>query len=103
MWPTEPLTTMSMPFIEMPQRAEALPSITSSPPRAGRAGRLAGVALHVHLARHHVFGDAGAGIAVDDDVGLLVHAGAVVADVTVDLDRDRSRQCRRRSHADRAD
>ena len=33
MWPTEPLTTMSRPFIEMPQRAEALPSITSRPPR----------------------------------------------------------------------
>ena len=27
-WPTEPRTTMSTPFMEMPQRAEALPSIT---------------------------------------------------------------------------
>ena len=34
MWPTEPRTTMSAPFIEMPQREEASPSITSSPPRA---------------------------------------------------------------------
>ena len=33
MWPMLPLTTMSMPFIEMPQREEALPSMTSSPPR----------------------------------------------------------------------
>ena len=33
MCPTEPFTTMSMPFIEMPQRADALPSITSSPPQ----------------------------------------------------------------------
>ena len=33
MWPTEPPTTMSTPFIEMPQRADASPSITSRPPR----------------------------------------------------------------------
>ena len=33
MCPTEPFTTMSMPFIEMPQRAEALPSMTSRPPQ----------------------------------------------------------------------
>ena len=33
MWPTEPRTTISMPFIEMPQRAPALPSITSRPPQ----------------------------------------------------------------------
>ena len=32
MWPTEPPTTISMPFIEMPQRDEASPSITSNPP-----------------------------------------------------------------------
>ena len=31
--PTEPCTTMSMPFIEMPQREEALPSMRSNPPR----------------------------------------------------------------------
>ncbi len=33
MWPTEPCTTMSTPFIEIPQRAEASPWITTSPPR----------------------------------------------------------------------
>ena len=32
MWPTLPCTTMSMPFIEMPQREDALPLITSNPP-----------------------------------------------------------------------
>ena len=32
MWPTEPPTTMSIPFIEIPQRAEVLPSMTSRPP-----------------------------------------------------------------------
>jgi hypothetical protein len=31
---TEPPTTISTPFIEMPQRADASPSITSSPPWA---------------------------------------------------------------------
>ena len=33
MCPTEPATTMSIPFMEMPQRALAFPSITRSPPR----------------------------------------------------------------------
>ncbi len=32
MWPILPRTTMSMPFIEMPQRDDALPSMTSRPP-----------------------------------------------------------------------
>jgi hypothetical protein len=31
--PIEPFTTMSIPFIEIPQRADALPSMTRSPPR----------------------------------------------------------------------
>jgi hypothetical protein len=33
MWPMLPCTTMSMPFIEMPQRLAALPLMTSRPPR----------------------------------------------------------------------
>ena len=33
MWPTLPLTTMSMPRLEMPQRADALPSMRRSPPQ----------------------------------------------------------------------
>ena len=33
MWPTDPATTMSIPFMEMPQRALASPSMTRSPPR----------------------------------------------------------------------
>ena len=32
MCPILPCTTISMPFMEMPQREEALPSMTSSPP-----------------------------------------------------------------------
>ena len=59
------------------------------PATAGGAGRLAGVALDMDEARHHVLGDAGAGAAMDDDGRLLVHAGAVVADRAVDLDGDR--------------
>ncbi len=34
MWPIDPFTRMSTPFIEMPQRAPALPSIRSRPPWA---------------------------------------------------------------------
>ena len=45
MCPTEPCTTMSTPFIEIPQRAEALPRITSEPAAAAGAGRLARVAV----------------------------------------------------------
>ena len=33
MWPIEPWTTMSIPFIEMPQREAALPLTTRRPPR----------------------------------------------------------------------
>ena len=52
--------TMSTPFMEMPQRAEASPSITRSPPWAEAPAGLAGVAFHPHLARHHVLGNADA-------------------------------------------
>jgi hypothetical protein len=33
MWPTEPPTTMSIPFIEIPQRDDASPRTTRMPPR----------------------------------------------------------------------
>ena len=33
MWPMSPLTTISTPFMEMPQRAAASPSTTTRPPR----------------------------------------------------------------------
>src|SRR5262245_66686170 len=56
---------------------------------AGRAGRLRGITFYVDLAGDHVLGDALAGIAMDDDVCLLVHAGAVVAHMSLDLDRYR--------------
>jgi len=49
-----------------------------------------------HHAAHHVLGDPGARIAVDRDLGLLVHARGVVTDMAfdghlhrrVDADRD---------------
>jgi len=33
-WPTDPPTTISAPFMEIPQREEVSPSITNKPPRA---------------------------------------------------------------------
>src|SRR5262249_9157589 len=61
----------------------------------GGAGAVGREALHVHLAAHHVLGHAGAGAALDDDLGELVHAGRVVAGVAGDRHLDR------RVHADR--
>ncbi len=46
----------------------------------------------MHLAGDHVLGDANAGVALDHHRGLLVHAGAVVAHVSLDLDGDRGVQ-----------
>jgi hypothetical protein len=59
MWPMFAPTTMSMPFIEMPQRDEAFALDDEQAAAAGGAGRLAGVALDDDPARHHVLGDAG--------------------------------------------
>ena len=53
----------------------------------GGARGLRRVALDPHGAAHHVLGDAGARVAVDGDLGLLVHPRGVVADVAVDGDR----------------
>src|SRR5262249_55396310 len=54
-------------------------------PRRG-ARRLTAAAVDDHRAGHHVLGHANATVAVHADRRLLVHAGAVVTDVTVDLD-----------------
>ena len=64
MCPTEPRTTMSTPFSEIPQRAEASPWITSRPPRAVAPADCARVALDDHRPRHHVLGHADAAVAV---------------------------------------
>ena len=89
MWPILPCTTMSMPFIEMPQREEALPSMSNSPPRPVAPAYWLASPFDMDDARHHVLGDADAGVAVDEHGGVLVHAGAVIADRPVDLDGDR--------------
>ena len=89
MWPMSPPTTMSTPFIEIPQRAAALPSITSRPPCAVAPADWEALPFDVDRAGHHVLGDADARVADDRDLGLLVHSGGVVADVAVDGDRDR--------------
>jgi hypothetical protein len=72
---------MSTPFIEMPQRELASPSITSRPPWPDP-----------HHPGHDVLGEALPGVAVDGHAGRLVHAGAVVADVAVDRHLDRPGQ-----------
>jgi hypothetical protein len=71
MCPILPCTTMSIPFIEMPQRELALPLMTSSPPWPVAPGILAGVALHDDGARHHVLGHARPGGARHPDVACL--------------------------------
>jgi len=55
---------------------------------AGGTRRRGSVTFDVHPARHHVLGNAHSGAAIDDDIGALVHARAVIAGVAVDLDRD---------------
>src|SRR3954468_13071371 len=59
------------------------------PAAPGGGRRLARVALDDDRPGHDVLGDADARVAMHADRRLLVHAGAVVADVPVDLDRDR--------------
>ncbi len=61
----------------------------------GGAGGLAGVSFHMHEAGHHVLGDADASVAVDNDMRLLVHAGAVIADMPIDIDLNRRGQANR--------
>src|SRR6185369_3457848 len=58
-------------------------------PAVGRGGAvLAGAAVHHDEAAHHVFREARARVAVHAHGRELVHAGAVVADVPVDVDLD---------------
>ena len=79
---------MSMPFIEMPQRAEALPSMTSRPPRPVAPAACEASPFTRTLPDIMFSATPCAGIALDDDGRALVHAGAVVADMAFDLDRE---------------
>ena len=49
----------------------------------------------MHKAGHHVFRNADAGIAADDDAGMLVHAAAIIADIAIYLDHYRNVQAYR--------
>ena len=59
--------------------------MTSRPPCAVAPADCDALPFTQTDAAHHVLGDAGAGVAVDGDLGLLVHPGGVVADVAVDV------------------
>ena len=69
-WPTEPPTTMSIPFIEIPQRGKhrrgrrAAHPAPSRPPTGSHCRRRS-------LARHHVLGDPVLGVAVTRTVASL--------------------------------
>ena len=67
MWPMLPCTTMSMPFIEMPQREEALPSMTSSPPRPVAPAYWLASPFTTTVPDIMFSRDARTGAAVDDD------------------------------------
>ena len=89
MWPIEPPTTMSMPFIEMPQRDDGIALDDEQPAMAGGARRLAGIARDPDQPDIMFSATPTPALPWIDDLGLLVHAGAIVADMPVDLDRDR--------------
>ena len=55
------------------------------PPVRGCTRRLAGVARNSNGTGHHVLGHALPSVALDQNIGELVHSGAVVADVTGNL------------------
>ena len=85
-WPTEPRTTMSTPFIEIPQRAAASPWTTSRPPWAVAPADW--LTLPSTTTRPDIMFSAIPVLALPrtTTVAQLVHARAVVADVPVDLD-----------------
>jgi hypothetical protein len=85
--PTLPATTMSMPFIEMLQRNDASPSITSKPP-CPEAPAATEAKPFTHAPRHHVFGDRGSRISVYGYARVLVHAARVISGVPFDCDVD---------------
>ena len=94
-WPILPLTTISMPFIEMPHRDEALPSITSRPPLPVAPAYWLASPFTMTSPDIMFSATPGSGRTVHRDPGLPVHAGAVIADVALHGDLGRS------VHADR--
>src|SRR5205814_4010831 len=59
------------------------------PAIAGGAGRFGRIAFDPDEARHHVLGNPDTGMAMNDDLRLLVHAPGIEAGMALDLDRDR--------------
>ena len=91
MWPTEPLHhDVEAAGSAMPQRDEALPSINQQPAAAGRARRLARRRPFTRTSAGHRRFRRGPSPALPFTVTrrVLVHAGAVVADMTLDDDRE---------------
>ena len=87
-WPIEPWTTMSTPFIEIPQRAEALPLITSRPPRPVAPADWLASPSTTTVPDIMFSATPTPQLPAHPHGGELVHPGAVVADVAVDLDLD---------------
>ena len=71
MCPTEPRTTMSTPFIEIPQRAAASPWTTSRPPRPVAPADWLALPSTTTVPGHHVLGDADARVARTRTVACL--------------------------------
>ena len=86
MWPILPCTTMSMPFIEMPQREEALPSMTSRPPRPVAPAYWLASPLTTTAPDIMFSATPGPAEPCTVMVRLLVHAGAVIADAAAHID-----------------
>ena len=91
MCPIEPPTTMSIPFIEMPQRGPASPSITSSPPCPDAPAHCEA------LPRTRTVPDIMFSATPVPQWPLMTTEAswfipaAVIADMAVDLDRDQAR------------
>ena len=79
---------MSQPFIDIPQREEVSPSITTSPAVSRGSGTFRGVAPDADDTGHDVLGHAPSHVAVHGHSGLLVHAGHEIAGIAADVHLD---------------
>ena len=93
--PTDPLTTMSMPFMEISAARGGIAINHQEAAATARTGSLRCVAFNANLAGHHIFCNALPRIAVNDHASAFVHAGTVVTDVASHLDQNRRINTRR--------
>jgi hypothetical protein len=70
---------MLMPFIEMPQRDEALPLMTSRPPRPVAPAYWLASPSMTTVPDIMFSGNAGADRSFDKNIRLFVHAAAIIA------------------------